>query len=234
MLERNLLEASAPRANRIDGTESELLLELQPERRRVAAVHPEDAPVGPRFGPYLGGTVTRAAADALNALFPLDAVGPDPVRLSRELVRARGRSLPDDLEAELRTLLAGDPRAVARAAATLEMRRDTAAAVLRFEYAASVQRQLDALRWISAVQRARRIDEVDADGVASDGGMHVVVRMRAGRIIERRWSASRRPHVRVDRSDTLCEMARENAELLAMMRAAGALPGSRASVTLPV
>src|SRR5438270_3643327 len=165
MLERNLLEHLSPRANRMDGTETPMLLELRADLRRVVAVHVTDEPRGSRSGPYLGGTVTRAAADALNALFPLDAVGADAVRLSRELVRARGRALPDDLEAELRAVLAGDPRAIQAAVATLELRRDASAGALRFEYAASVQRQLDALRWISAPQRARRLDALDADGV---------------------------------------------------------------------
>jgi len=229
MLERNLLEASAPRANRIEGTESALLLEVQPARRRVVAVHPEDAVLGIRSGPYLGGTLTRAAADALNGLFPLDAVGADAVPLSRELARARGRSLPVHLERELRAVLAGDRRAVEGAIALLEARRDSSAAVLRFEHAASVQRHLVAIRWISATQRARRMDDIDADGIASDGHghVHVVVRMRAGRVVERRWSASRRPRLSADRSAALSDMARENAELLAAFVAAGAVPVSR-------
>src|SRR5438270_6067459 len=234
MLERNLLEHLSPRANRMDGTETPTLLELRMDLRRIVAVHVTDTPRGERTGPYLGGTVTRAAADALNALFPLDAVGAAAVKLSRELVRARGRAFPDDLEAELRAVLAGDARAIEAAVATLERRRDASSEALRFEYAASVQRHLDALRWISAPQRARRLDEMDLDGVASEGNVHVVVRMRAGRIVERRWSASRRPRVTADRSDALSEMARENAALLVMLRAAGALPASRASVTLPV
>src|SRR5205085_2461662 len=162
-----------PIANRMDGTETPALLELRADLRRVVAVHVTDGPRGTRFGPYLGGTVTRTAADALNALFPLDAVGTGAVRLSRELARARGRSLPDDLERELRAVLAGDARAIAAAIATLEARRDASAATLRFEYAATVQRQLEAVRWISAVQRARRSDDVDADGAASEGDIHV-------------------------------------------------------------
>lgn len=234
MLERNLLEHRSPRANRTDGTEAPTLLELRRDLRRVVAVHPADAPRGERTGPYLGGTVTRAAADALNALFPLDAVGEGAVTLSRELVRARGRELPADLEAELRAVLAGDPRAVAAAIATLERRRDVSASALRFEHAASVQRHLDALRWITAPQRARRLDALDADGSASEGDVHVVMRMRGGRLVERRWSTVRQPRVTADRSAVLCEMARENAALVAMLHAAGALPGSRASVTLPV
>ena len=147
--------------------------------------------------------------------------------LSRELVRARGRSLPLHLERALRAVLAGDPRAVEAAIAVLEARRDSSAAVLRFEHAASVQRHLVAIRWISATQRARRMDAVDADGTASDGPVHVVVRMRAGRVIERRWSASRRPRLSADRSAALSDMARENAELLAAFVAAGAVPISR-------
>ena len=224
MLERNLLEASGPIANRMDGTETPTLLELRTDLRRVVAVHPTDLPRGTRFGPYLGGTVTRAAADALNSLYPLDAVGTDAVRLSRELVRARGRSLPDDLEGELRAVLSGDARAVSAAIATLEARRDASAAALRFEYAATVQRQLNAIRWISATQRTRRSDLVDADGAASEGGIHVLFRMRAGSVIERRWSAARRPRIAADLSDALVDMARENAALLVAMTAAGAVP----------
>lgn len=224
MLERNLLEHRSPRANRMDGTETPMLLEVRVDLRRVVAVHLSDVPRGKQFGPYLGGTITRAAADALNSVFPLDAVGPDGVALSREIAQARGVVVDGDLERQLLAVLSGDPRPVAEAIATLEARRDRSSAALRYEHAASVQRHLDAIRWITAPQRARRLDELDADGAASDGGIHVVMRMRAGRIVDRRWSMSRRPRIFANRSAALSDMAQENAELLAAMSATGALP----------
>lgn len=76
------------------------------------------------------------------------------------------------------------PDAVAAARSVLEQRRDRAAGKLAFELAARIQEEIDALAWVTAVQRVTRADRLDLEVCGRAAGIQVRFTVRGGRLSE--------------------------------------------------
>ncbi len=164
-LERNLLERSKPRWNRIRGG-LEVPVHIRLEQRdgsvRLQVVHPPlDGTCGRPgstirvFGPYLGGARARLAVSALDRVLPLGYAADRLSGCQRDLARARGVGVPDR-EALLTTVTAvlqRRPGAVAEVRERLAQIRDRASESLAFELAARVQQEIGAVDWIVADQK---------------------------------------------------------------------------------
>ncbi|WP_173055837.1 GIY-YIG nuclease family protein [Phytohabitans houttuyneae] len=156
-LERNLLERSKPRWNRVRGG-AEVPVYIRLDRRpgvaRLAVVH-GTGHAGDVFGPYLGGTKARLAVSALDRVLSL---GYTEDRLSgsqRDMARVRGVAVADReaLLATVAAVLRRQPDAVQTVRQGLTMQRDRAAAGLAFELAARIQQEIEAIDWIVAEQK---------------------------------------------------------------------------------
>ena len=157
-LERNLLERSLPRWNRLrGGTESPCWLVLADDPRSPGLHLVLDAPIGSGtgFGPYLGYERASLARDALLRLYPLHLTGTRPGSAERAFAEARGVSPAsrEDFTGRIRALLARDASAVEQAEAALVEARDRAVERLGFETAATIQAERAALAWLTAEQR---------------------------------------------------------------------------------
>src|SRR3954464_1581898 len=94
--ERNLLERSLPRWNRIVGgleVPVSIGLDASPEAPRLGlpSLH-RPAPGARCFGPYLGAGKVRLAVSGLERLYPIGHAGPTPPTRERELARPRPRA----------------------------------------------------------------------------------------------------------------------------------------------
>lgn len=164
-LERNLLARHKPRANRvIGGAESEVYLRLERDGLRVVHTPPAD------FGPYLGGEQARLAVAGIHRVVPLPYADPR-TGSEREMAQARGAVDRPTMVATVTAVLNRDPTAVADLCGALALARDEQAAGQRFERAAALQAQLEAVRWIVADQAVTGVTPADfvasgwADGV---------------------------------------------------------------------
>src|SRR5256712_11232373 len=112
---RPLLEGSCPPYNWIVADSVEAYLQYD-DGTGLAFARDAD-PQARSFGPYLGSTPARHAAQALNFLFPVAHALGGYSRVARELGRSRGFAAADapTLRAELFAVLERDPRAVAGA-----------------------------------------------------------------------------------------------------------------------
>jgi excinuclease ABC subunit C len=166
-LERSLLERRLLPWNKTPGgQEVEVYLRLDASVRSpgLTVVHDCRRSDGARyFGPYLGGSRVWLAAAALLRLFPLDYAGAVAGTV-RELGRRRGAEPADRawMAAAIGTVLRREPAAIAAAAADLSGRRDAAAAAESYELAGRINRELVALGWVTAPQRAAIAEPTDA------------------------------------------------------------------------
>ncbi|GAA3641294.1 GIY-YIG nuclease family protein [Microlunatus ginsengisoli] len=221
-LERNLLQRSRPRWNRIEGgSEVVGLIRLDPSRiAGLRFVHEADGP-GRHFGPYLGGLRVRQAISAVHRVLPLPyavATGGS----SREFAVLFGVG-PADREALVATAVAvleREPSAVSATRSKLVRRRDRATAELRFEFAAKIQEEIAALDWITAEQKATTLDRSDEEVCGWADGVLVRYDVRAGRMCTwtRRLASERSARDRVLATPVRWEaFARRNAELAARL-----------------
>jgi excinuclease ABC subunit C len=184
-LERNLLEHSRPRWNRIEGgaeVVGYIRFDAGPSRPGLRFVHTVTG-TAPHFGPYLGGLRIRQAISALHRVLPLTYTASADGSV-REFAQLFGVG-PDDQETLARTAIAvleRDPAAVTALRAELEHRRDRAAGELRFEFAAKLQDEIAAFDWIVAEQKASWLEPHDADVYGWSDGVLVRFEVRAGRM----------------------------------------------------
>lgn len=191
-LERNLLETSLPRWNRMPGgQERAVCIRMDPgpvtPGLRVAF---RAEPAGPSryFGPYLGGLRVRQAVCALNRILPLAYTGTRLGGTERDMARVRGVADSDraSLTGSLTAILERQPAAVSRARLQLEELRERAASALAYEHAAQIQGEIKALDWISSPQRVTTMDAARLTVAGWSGGLLVQFSIHGGRLC--RWS----------------------------------------------
>ncbi|NIK54355.1 GIY-YIG nuclease family protein [Kribbella shirazensis] len=183
-LERNLLEHSKPRWNRVEGG-AEVVGYIRLDDGSRPGLRFEHTVRGKalHFGPYLGGLRIRQAISGLHRVLPLQyTVEGDGS--AEEFGRLFGIG-PGDREALARTAIAvleRDPAAVDALRAELVRRRDRASAELRYEFAAKVQGEIEALDWIVAEQKVAWLEPRDAEVYGWADGVLVRFELRAGRM----------------------------------------------------
>jgi excinuclease ABC subunit C len=223
-LERNLLEAHKPRANRSrGGQEVPTLIALSGTGASpwLKAVHSPRPGPWRHFGPYLGGDRVRLALSGLHRAYSLAYSG---ARLGseREMVRARGAEFATPAEAleVVCAVLERDPAAVASLELELRGHRDRAAAALAFELARRVHDEISAIDWLVSPQRVTALEPYDVDIYGWDNGRLLHFSVRDGRLST--WeekAADARQAQRLVRG-TPCEwaeFAQENAVLAARL-----------------
>ena len=184
-LERNLLERSKPRWNRIrGGLEVPVYILLDHDTPRITLAH-RPAPGAEVFGPYLGGSQGRLAVSGLERILPLRYTVERLDGGLRDLARIRGVTAADRpaFLATITAALRRDVGATHGVRESLAQLRDKAASTLAFELAARIQQEIEALEWIGAEQKVTRLhpgDDHDVYGWA--GGLLVRFRMRGGRL----------------------------------------------------
>lgn len=185
-LERNLLEQSKPRWNRmIGGLEVEVYIGLDD---RLEVRH-EPGGRGRVFGPYLGGDKVRLAVSGLHRVIPLTYAGERLGGFDREMARVRGVAPGSrtELAGALAAVLNRDVAAAQRVRAELEARRDAAAEALAYELAARIHAEREALDWVLAEQKATAPDPGrDGNVHGWAGGILVSLHIRQGRV--RSWT----------------------------------------------
>ena len=158
-LERNLLTEAKPRWNRSRGGEEvPTYIRLGSDLTVVTEARYRGA--AGLFGPYLGGGRTRLAVAGLRRVLPL---------------------------VDAAAVLERDPAAIAAAVDALRARRDRAADNLAFEFAGQVQRELEALDWVTCAQRVTVPGAGGFDVFGWHDGVLVHFRAEDGRL--RRWEA---------------------------------------------
>ncbi|MEU0558136.1 GIY-YIG nuclease family protein [Dactylosporangium sp. NPDC006015] len=165
-LERNLLERSKPRWNRIRGG-LEVPIYLRLDRRGgvprlVVDYGPFTPDVQDVFGPYLGGTKARLALNGLGRVLPLGYTGDRLTGSERDMARIRGVDAADrdTLVATTAGVLRRERAAIDAVRELLTRQRDRASEGLAFEVAQRVQEELEAIDWLVAEQK------VTVDGAA--------------------------------------------------------------------
>lgn len=183
-LERNLLEHTKPRWNRVEGG-AEVVGYIRLDDGSKPGLRFEHTVSGtaPHFGPYLGGLRIRQAISGLHRVLPLQyTVAGDGS--AEEFGRLFGIG-PADRDGLARTaiaVLSRDPAAVAALRDELVRRRDRASAELRYEFAAKVQGEIEALDWICAEQKVAWLEPQDADVYGWADGVLVRFELRGGRM----------------------------------------------------
>ena len=221
-LERNLLERSRPRWNRVAGGAEEAMcirLEHRAGVPRLVTVHWPVAETAETFGPYLGGNRTRLAVSALDRVLPLWATDDRLAGSARDLARVRGVEVADRgrfLET-VTAVLCRRPDAVLTVRDLLVRQRDRAATNLAFEHAARIQSEIEAVDWIVAEQKVTHLTaRPDAEAYGWHDGLLVGFRFRAGRLCDwtQRVCGPRAARPYLDRTPpALAEFARRNADL---------------------
>jgi excinuclease ABC subunit C len=225
-LERNLLERSMPRWNRVRGGMEVPVWVCMDARVRapgLSVVHLVEARPGCRhFGPYLGGTRVRQAVAALERILPLAYAATGLRGSERAMARQRGVTDADHgwIVSALTAVLERNRDAVQRARGALEELRDRATAALAFERAGQIQAEWDALEWITSPQRVTLASGEDVDACGWADGVLVHYAIRDGRLSQ--WSqratseAYARPRVEAT-PIAWAEFTRRNAELAAAL-----------------
>ena len=187
-LERNLLEMTLPRWNRMSGGgEVPVYIRLDGRERRpgLTVVHLPEPAAGTRlFGPYLGGSRVRLAVAALHRILPLAYAGTGLTGMEFDMGRQLGVSHLDHrwIVDAIAAVLARNDDAVSRATAALGELRDAAAESTRFELAARIEAELQALAWVTSPQRVTLDDGDDIDAFGWSEGLLVHFAVRAGRL----------------------------------------------------
>lgn len=239
-LERNLLQRSRPRWNRVrGGLEVPTWIALL-ERAGTAAlrvVHsPEEIPDAAVFGPYLGGGQSRLAVAGIDRVLSLSYAGARRGGFDRDMARVRG--VPDadltERAAHARAILTRDPEAVSWATDALARRRGEAAGACAFEVAQRIQAELEAVSWVTSAQRVTQPDLLRDPTASRAGpplrvqghaaGVLVTFEVRDGRLDRwhQTWTGDAPPRARsrstVDAPGPLLELAHETARLAAHLR----------------
>jgi excinuclease ABC subunit C len=224
--ERNLLERSLPRWNRIVGgleVPVSIGLDASPEAPRLGLTSPHRPAPGARcFGPYLGAGKVRLAVSGLERLYPLSHAGPTRTAGERELARLRGgQDTPvAQLASAVASVLDREPTAVAHALAALTARRDAAAGAQAYEAAARLQEEIEAVEWVVAPQRVTAPgEEGDEDVTAWGDDVLVRLRIRNGRLRAWEQETCTRPVSGTRAPDGWVPFLRRNAELAARLAA---------------
>ena len=186
-LERNLLERSRPRWNRVRGgleVPTWIVLEQAGASARLRVTHAPADPPAESFGPYLGGTRSRSAVTALDRVVGLAYAGDGLGGSERDMARVRGVRATERVErvALVRAVLAREPSAVRTVSGLLTDRRDEAARALAYEVAAAVQEELSALLWVTARHRVTTHAGGNADILGWADGVLVRLTVTAGRL----------------------------------------------------
>jgi excinuclease ABC subunit C len=183
-LERNLLEDRMPRWNRTPGGQEVPLYLRLDASAATPGLHLTHLPGKATHGPFLGGVRTRLAVRALQKIQPLPYAGEGLKGAERAMaalygVRPQDR---DRLARALAEVLDRRPRAVREVLEALTARRDEASAGLDFERAAKVQEEIEAVEWLTSVQRAfcRAAEDCEIHGWS--GGVLVSFTVRGGRL----------------------------------------------------
>jgi excinuclease ABC subunit C len=233
-LERNLLLARKPPWNRAPagGQETEVWIRLSDGARSpgVAVVHlpapatpPGAAPEARHFGPYLGGRQVRLAVSGLCRVLPLNYAGAELTGTRHDMARIRGITEGDraHLAKTAAAVLGRDPAAVAALRERLIERRGAASAVLAFELAGRLQREIEALDWVTAEQKVASQRQADYDVCGWSAGILVSFAIRRGRLVGWTQRACGEATARRHLGQTPPEwaaFARRNAELAACLR----------------
>ena len=221
-LERNLLEHSKPRWNRTEGG-AEVVGYIRLGDGTKPGLRFEHLISGNalHFGPYLGGLRIRQAISGLHRVLPLQyTVAGDGS--AEEFGRLFGIG-PGDRDALTRTAIAvlqRDPAAVGALRDELVRRRDRASAELRYEFAAKVQGEIEALDWICSEQKVAWLEPRDADVYGWADGVLVRFELRGGRMCTwtQRAAGEAAARKRVAETPELWRsFARRNAELAARL-----------------
>ncbi|XVV14443.1 GIY-YIG nuclease family protein [Actinoplanes sp. CA-131856] len=231
-LERNLLERSKPRWNRIRGG-MEVPFCIRLADYRLEAVHwPPVAAGGLVFGPYLGGTQARLAVSALERVLPLRYTGDRLGGSQRDMAAIRGVD-PGDRErfAELITaVLERRPAEVEMLRSRLRELRDRASERLGFELAARIQQEIEAVDWVVAEQKVTTLTPGgDAEAYGWADGVLVRLRIRSGRLSgwEQRTCSQPAAEPHLARTPPQWrDFANRNAELATRLVAESVRPGS--------
>jgi excinuclease ABC subunit C len=225
-LERNLLEDRMPRWNRTPGgQEVPLYLRLDPSPA-TPGLHLTHLPEKATHGPFLGGLRTRLAVRALQKIQPLSYAGESLKGAAREMAALYGVR-PEDrdrLARALTEILDRRPEAVREALNALSARRDEASAALEFERAAKVQEEIEAVEWLTSVQRACCPAALDCEIHGWSDGVLVSFTMRGGRLSgwRQRACGSRAAGPYLSRTPpTWQNFAQRNAELAAGLQVTG-------------
>ncbi|WP_127507668.1 GIY-YIG nuclease family protein [Actinoplanes solisilvae] len=187
-LERNLLERSKPRWNRIrGGLEVPVCIRVDPVAARVELVHwrPGADHPGLIFGPYLGGNQVRLAISGLDRIAPLRYTSERLDGGLRDLARIRGVTPADRVTflATITDVLHRGAEGLRTVRDGLALLRDKAAGNLGFELAARIQEEIEAVDWIAADQRVTTLaPPPDHDVYGWSDGLLVRFQMRAGRL----------------------------------------------------
>ncbi|MCO8275854.1 GIY-YIG nuclease family protein [Actinoplanes sp. TRM 88003] len=182
-LERNLLERSKPRWNRIRGG-LEVPFCIRVTTSKVELVHWRPG-VEADFGPYLGGAQARLAVSGLDRMLPLRYTDERLEGGLRDLARIRGVR-PQDRDAMRETLTAvlrREAGALSTVREGLSLLRDKASGNLAFELAGRIQQELEAVEWIVAEQKVTLLAPgADLDIYGYADGVLVRFQVRGGRL----------------------------------------------------
>ena len=146
-LERNLLEAHKPAANRARGGQEVptlIALRCRGAAADVKAVHTPLAGAWQHFGPYLGGDQARLAVSGLQRAYSLGYSGERLTGSEMDMARAKGvtRATGAELRQLVCAVLEREPRAVGHLQSALRAHRDRAARALAFELAGRVRDEI--------------------------------------------------------------------------------------------
>jgi excinuclease ABC subunit C len=229
-LERNLLERSKPRWNRIRGG-LEVPIYLRIDRRGgvprlvvdygpFGADRPDDV-----FGPYLGGTQARLAMSGLGRVLPLGYTDERLTGAARDMARIRGVDATDrdTFLATTIAVLRRRPAAIGAVREQLTRQRDRASEGLAFEFAERIQQEIEALDWVVAEQKVTVLTEPDSDVYGWAGDLLVRFEIRGGRLSTWTQRPCRRANAQrfLDRTpDAWRGFADRGAELAARLSAA--------------
>jgi excinuclease ABC subunit C len=183
-LERNLLEDRMPRWNRTPGGQEVPLYLRLDAGPATPGLHLTHLPEKATHGPFLGGLRTRVAVRALEKINPLPYAGATLTGAEREMATLYGVR-PEDRDRLARALaevLDRRPQAVREALEALTKRRDQASAALDFERAGKVQEEIEAVEWLTSVQRAFRPAAEDCEVHGWADGVLVSFTVRGGRL----------------------------------------------------
>jgi excinuclease ABC subunit C len=173
-LERNLLQRSMPRWNRIRGgmeLVGWLVVSDDPGRPGLALVVEGAAHSNDAFGPYLGVERLALARSALLRAWPVQLAGLRLDAADRSMAEARGVS-PVELAAyarQVRAVLSADRTAISTLHGLLAAASARAVTQLAFETARQIQSETAALDWLVAPQRVTGCSPGLRLGATADG-----------------------------------------------------------------